>query len=74
MHGLGHLFAVGHGLDYGARALDGIAAGKHAGHAGVAQLVGHKQATLVGFQVVFALGDGGAGTLADGDDHAVGRI
>ena len=31
VHGLGHVLAVGDGLDDGARTLDGIAAGKDAG-------------------------------------------
>ena len=44
VHGLGHIFAVGHGLDYRAGTLDGIAAGEDAGDAGAADLLGLQQA------------------------------
>ena len=74
MHSLGHGLAVGHSLDNRSRALDGVAAGKDAGDAGAADLVGLKQAAGVGFQVLLALRDGGAGALTDGDYHAVRRV
>ena len=43
MHRLGHLLGVGHGFHHGARAVDRVAGGKHAGTAGVAVFVGEEQ-------------------------------
>ena len=74
MHGLGHIFAVGHGLDHSAGTLDGIAAGEDTGDAGVADLIGLKQAARGRLEILGAVGDGGAGTLTDRNDHAVRRV
>ena len=57
----GHVLAVGDGLDDGARTLDGIAAGKDAGDARAAHLVGLKQAARGGFQILRAVSDRRAG-------------
>ena len=63
VHGLGHIFAVGHGLDYRPGTLDGIAAGEDAGDAGAADLIGLKQTARGRLEVLGAVGDGGAGGL-----------
>ena len=63
VHGLGHIFAVGHGLDYRPGTLDGIAAGEDAGDAGAADLIGLKQTARGRLEVLGAVGDGGAGAL-----------
>ena len=74
VHGLGHVLAVGDGLDDGARTLDGIAAGKDAGDARAAHLVGLKQAARGGFQILRAVGDRRAGALADGHNDTIRRV
>ena len=74
MHGLGHVLAVSDGLDDGARTLDGIAAGKDAGDARAAHLVGLKQTARGGFQILRAVGDRRAGALTDGHNDTVRRV
>ena len=74
VHGLGHVLAVGDGLDDGARTLDGIAAGKDAGDARAAHLVGLKQAARGGFQILRTVGDRRAGALADGHNDTIRRV
>ena len=71
VHGLGDLFAVGHGFHNGSGAVDHVTGGKDTGTAGSAAVIGFQKAFLGCFQSCGGVDDGILGTLADGNHDTV---